>query len=361
MYYPLKFKPLYKDYIWGGRNLTKLGKLLPQGNVAESWELSCHPDGQSIISNGCYMDMSLYELIKKAGTDVVGKGLPSSAIERFPLLIKFIDANDRLSVQVHPEDAYAKIHENGELGKNEMWYILSAKEDAKLVYGITPGTSKESFEKAVNEGRINECLKYVPVKAGDFLNIPAGLVHAIGEGIVLAEVQQNSNTTYRVYDYDRVDKNGNKRPLHVEKALDVIDFSGAQASEKAEGIRYSEDSYEINIKIANTYFAIEHIRLSGQLQEYADGSKFCIYIFTEGSGRIQYEEDSIEVRLGETVLIPAALGKYTVEGNLSAIKTYVPDIELDIYKRLTDKGYQRDFINSKIAGLSYEKPECFSV
>jgi len=351
MYYPLKFKPLYKDYIWGGRNLELLGKKLPEGKVAESWELSCHPDGQSIISNGIFKDMSLGYFIKKYGYEVIGHSLPYSAIEKFPLLIKFIDANDRLSVQVHPNDDYARLHENGELGKNEMWYIISAKEGAKLVYGVAPGTTKGSFKTAIEEGRINECLNYVSVKPGDFLNIPAGLVHAIGEGIVLAEVQQNSNTTYRVYDYDRVDKNGNKRPLHVEKALEVIDFKSSCFSEKAEGLGYDESEYSRCIKIVNNYFAIEHIDLHGSITEDADGSKFYIYIFTQGSGQIKYQGGSIDVRFGETVLIPASLGEYTIEGTITAIKTYVPESKDGVIKSLKDSGFSKEEILKNVAGL----------
>lgn len=351
MFYPLKFKPLFKDYIWGGRNLENLGKKLPDSNVAESWELSCHPDGQSIISNGSFKDMNLSDFIKKYGIEVIGHRLPESSIDKFPLLIKFIDANDRLSVQVHPKDEYAMVHENGELGKNEMWYIISAKAGAKLVYDVATGTTRESFQKAIAEGKINECLQYVPVEPGDFLNIPAGLVHAIGEGIVLAEVQQNSNTTYRVYDYDRTDKNGNKRPLHVEKALEVINFGGAGSEAKAKGICYSEEDCDINIRIANSYFAIEEINLNGKKTDIADGSKFLIYIFTEGSGKINYAEGSLDVNFGETVLIPASMGEFTVEGKLKAIRTYVPDMEIDIIKKLTDKGFSREEVINKLTGL----------
>lgn len=351
MFYPLKFKPLFKDYIWGGRNLEMLDKKLPDHNVAESWELSCHPDGESIIANGSFKDIRLSEFIKKFGVEAIGNTLPSSATDKFPLLIKFIDANDRLSVQVHPKDEYAKVHENGELGKNEMWYIISAKEGAKLVYDVVPGTTREAFSEAVNDGSINECLNYVPVKAGDFLNIPAGLVHAIGAGIVLAEVQQNSNTTYRVYDYDRVDKNGSKRPLHVEKALDVINFEGAGAGKKSEGLGFSEAGFDLTIRIANSYFAIEEINLHGKMQERADGSKFFIYIFTEGSGRIDYSEGSVDVSFGETVLIPASMGEYTVEGNLKLIKTYVPDIEKDVIEKLTSKGFSREEVLTGVTGL----------
>jgi mannose-6-phosphate isomerase len=350
MFYPFKFQPLYKDYIWGGRNLTTLGKSLPEGKVAESWELSCHPDGQSIIANGPYKDTTLDSLIKKFGQDAVGHSLPASAIEKFPLLIKFIDANDRLSVQVHPEDAYAIKHENGDLGKNEMWYIISAKEDARIVYGVTPETTRESFGKAVAEGRINECLNYMPVKAGDFVNIPAGLVHAIGAGIVLAEVQQNSNTTYRVYDYDRIDKNGNKRALHVEKALEVIDFDCSNPLKKVEGLFIEKQDYSKSVMIVNDYFAIEQYKLQGSIRDTADGSKFYIYIFTEGSGSIKYAGGEIAVSRGETVFVPAAMGEFTIEGQLEMIKSYVPD-KNEVINRLVNDGFAKEEIISSVAGL----------
>lgn len=352
MLYPLKFKSLYKDYIWGGRNLEQLGKILPEGNVAESWELSCHPDGESIISNGAYENISLAELIQKFGSKITGTALPNSAIEKFPLLIKFIDANDKLSVQVHPKDEYAYIHENGELGKNEMWYIIQAKDGAKLVYDVVPGTTKESFKKAIEAGNINDCLKYIPVKAGDFLNIPAGLVHAIGEGIVLAEVQQNSNTTYRVYDYDRTDKLGNKRPLHIEKALDVINFSGAGSKEKAEGLCFEESGYKKSVMIANKYFAVEQLEISESISDTADGSKFLIYIFTEGIGQIKYKDGTLDIKYGETILIPAATGDFIIEGRLKAIKSYVPDIEKDIIEPLISRGFTRNEIITKVTGLA---------
>ena len=232
MLYPLKFKPLYKDYIWGGRNLEALGKTLPAtGIVAESWEVSCHKNGSSIIANGEYGGTTLPELLEQLGRTLVGSSLSQKDVDKFPLLIKFIDAENNLSVQVHPDDVYAYKNENGEYGKNEMWFIISAKPGAKLVYDVIPGTTREKFADAVSENRIESLLKKVEVFAGDVINIPAGLVHAIGKGILLAEVQQNSDTTYRVYDYGRTG-----RPLHIAKALDVIDFNSAGRREKYAGL-----------------------------------------------------------------------------------------------------------------------------
>lgn len=356
MFYPLKFKSVYKDYMWGGRNLESLGKALPHGIVAESWEISCHPDGVSTVSNGQFAGIPLPELVKKYGRQLIGTALPEESVEKFPLLIKLIDANNKLSVQVHPEDSYAKLHENGELGKNEMWHIISAKPGAKLIYGVTQGTDASSFAAAVKDGKIQSCLKEIEVMPGDTLNIPAGLVHAIGEGIVLAEVQQNSNTTYRVYDYDRVDSSGNKRPLHIEKALDVIDFNSNGRKEKAVGLKVNIDSLSSKTyKIANKYFSVELYDIKGSVDDLADGSRFLIYVFIRGEGRITYNESSIEVRSGESVLIPASLGAYSIKGDLEALKAYVPDLESNVVAPLKQAGYSEEEIFTNVAGLEYRK------
>lgn len=352
MLYPLKFMPVYKEMVWGGRNLEKLGKTLPEGNIGESWEISCHPDGVNVIANGEYKGMLLTECIAKLGRKAIGTSLPEKDVEKFPLLVKIIDANDKLSVQVHPDDVYAQQHENGEYGKNEMWYILSAAPGAKLVYDVMPGVTREKLCKALERDEVEACLKYVEVKPGDVLNIPAGLVHAIGEGIVLAEVQQNSNTTYRVYDYNRVDKNGNKRALHIEKALDVIDFQTEGRKEMVPGLKVPihAASYK-TYKVANRYFSVELYEVSGEIKEDADGSKFCLYVVLEGEMNIQYAGGAVEVQLGESVLIPASMGAYTLEGSFKALKSYVPDLDGDIMEPLRQAGYTETQIMENVAGL----------
>ena len=354
--YPLKFGKVYKDYIWGGRNLSKIGKELPEsGNVAESWELSCHKNGMSTIINGEYSGMTLEDYIKNFGREVIGTTLPQKDVDKFPLLIKFIDANDRLSVQVHPSDEYAFAHENGELGKNEMWYILDAEPGATLVAGVAEGVTKESFAKAIKENRVEECLNYINVKPGDVINIPDGLVHAIGKGIILAEVQQNSDTTYRVYDYNRVGADGKTRPLHVEKSLETINFSyTGKSCKSAEGLKISVgQNTEKTVKIANKYFSIELYELkNGKIMEKADGDKFYVYIICGGSGKISYKEGAQDIKMGETLLIPAAMGEYTIEGNLTAIKTYVPDIDKDVISVLLQNGYSKEEIYAKVEGLN---------
>jgi mannose-6-phosphate isomerase len=352
MLYPLKFQPVYKSYLWGGRKLEQFGKTLPEGIVAESWEISCHPSGVSIISNGEYAGTPLTGFIGDFGSKVVGTALPDKDLAKFPLLVKLIDANDRLSVQVHPDDAYASSHENGELGKNEMWYILEAKPGAELIYDIRPGTTKADFAQAVSQGVIESRLKKLPVSPGDVINIPAGLVHAIGAGIILAEIQQNSDTTYRVYDYDRIDANGDKRPLHIEKALEVIDFNSRNRREKAQGliIEPKKDAQKKYL-VANPYFAVELDTVRETLDEIADGSKFYIYFLTEGSGEILYNNGSIPVTRGESILIPASLGAYTLKGKLKALKAYVPDLANDIIAPLKQAGYSEAEIYDKVSGL----------
>ena len=355
MFYPLKFYNIYKDYIWGGRNLQKIGKELPEtGNVAESWELSAHENGLSKIKNGEYEGLLFKDFIEKFGQQAIGRELDSKFIEKFPLLIKFIDANDRLSVQVHPNDEYAYINENGELGKNEMWYIIHAEPGAKLVAGLASGVDKAAFEKSIKDGTLESCMNFMPVETGDFLNIPCGMVHAIGKGIIIAEVQQSSNTTYRVYDYNRIGADGKLRELHIDKALDVIDFSITQKScHKSQGIQVDLTSKSNkNVKIANKYFCIEMYDVNDTVEENADGSKFYVYMICSGSGRISYEGGCTDIKSGETIFIPASLGRYTLEGNFKAVKAFVPDIDKDVVEPLKKLGHSIDEISAKVDGLN---------
>lgn len=348
MLYPLKFKPLYKDYVWGGRNLAALGKALPpEGIVAESWEVSCHKNGQSIISNGEFEGMSLPELIKLHSRMIVGDALPQKDVDRFPLLIKFIDAQDNLSVQVHPDDNYAYTMENGEYGKNEMWYIISARPGAKLIYDVIAGTTREKFAQALSRNDVESCLKSIEVFEGDVINIPAGIVHAIGRGIILAEVQQSSDTTYRVYDYGR-----EGRQLHIEKALDVIDFNSSGRKEKYAGLKLELGNGSTKrIVVANQYFCIEIYSIRGHVNEIADGSKFFIYTLTCGSGVIQWDGGELAIRAGESILIPAVLGHYSLRGDFTALKAYVPNLHADVLQPLEDAGRTMKAIQAEIAGL----------
>lgn len=325
MFYPLKFKPVYKDYLWGGRNLEKLGRDLPEGKVAESWEVSGHPDGLSIISSGECKGLSLPGFFQKFGQVALGSALPQKYLHEFPLLVKLIDANNKLSVQVHPTDDYAQKHEGG-YGKNEMWYIIDAKPGASLIYDVAPGMNQEKFAQAIKQGTIGQCLQSVEVSPGDVIDIPAGLVHGIGEGILLAEIQQSSNLTYRIYDYDRVDAQGKKRPLHVEKALEVIDFNSqgrvAKKEQLKEEIAPGCTKTEL---VANKYFVVELYDIKTKLPQAARGQRFFIYTFLTGQGSISYEGGDVPIKAAESVLIPASLGQYTIEGDLKFIKSFLPN------------------------------------
>ena len=320
MLYPLKFQPIYQDYLWGGRNLAKLGKEIPEGKVAESWEISCHPKGVNLVANGVWAGTPLTELISELGEKLLGTELYQARVSSFPLMVKLIDANERLSVQVHPDDQYALQCESGELGKNEMWYILDANPDAELVYGLRPGVTEEIFIQALATGEIEQCLNYVPVAPGDVFEIPAGLVHAIGAGILLVEIQQNSNLTYRIFDYNRIDQGGNPRELHLEKALQVIDFR-ANDQHRSGGLGLNVEKKTL---VSNTYFTVELEQINNEMIEKTDGSRFFIYVILEGTGTIWANEQLTTVTKGESILIPAGLGEYCWRGDFQTLKAYLP-------------------------------------
>ncbi len=348
MLYPLKFKPLFKEYIWGGRNLAMLGKALPEeGIVAESWEVACHKNGSSVVANGAYEGISLPDMIAKFGRKLIGASVYHTDFSRFPLLVKLIDAENNLSVQVHPDDAFAFVNENGECGKNEMWYIISAKPGAKIVYDVVPGTTWESFAEAVMENDVASCLNSIEVFPGDIINIPAGVVHSIGKGIMLAEVQQNSDATYRVYDYGRTG-----RELHIDKALKVINFSMVGRKSKYTGIKLATSSgCSRRITVANNYFCTEVYDVNGAICDITNGSRFYIFVFISGNGSIIWNSGEMTVNAGESLLIPAALGRYTLTGEFTALKIYKPNLAEDVLQPLKTAGIPEEVIFSEIGGL----------
>ena len=349
--YPLLFEPILKEKIWGGQKLGKLfDRQLPGDKIGESWDVACHQNGTSVVSNGEYKGQTLDELIKKFGRCLLGNSLDDKDIEKFPLLIKMLDASDVLSVQVHPNDEYAALHENGELGKTEMWYIVDAEPGAHLYYGIKPGTTPEDFRKAIVEGNVEPYLCSVKVEKGDVLFIPAGMVHAIGPGIVICEIQQNSDTTYRVFDWNRLDDSGNPRELHIEKALDVIDFDGRYSNEKVKGIAVEEEGGKRTYLIACPYFAVEKLELKDSIQEIADGEKFFILSVLDGEGSIEYNGGTQSFKRGDSIMIPASLGYYTIQGQSTMLKSYIPNKQKDIIERLEEKGFSREDMEA-IAGL----------
>ena len=302
---PVKLTPAFKDYLWGGVRLkSEFNKNCDLDRVAESWELSAHKDGQSIVADGACQGMTLNEYIATLGKEALGTA--SAKYDYFPLLIKLIDAKGDLSVQVHPSDAYALEHE-GEYGKTEMWYVLDCDEGAALYYGFTRDITREEYENAIKDGKLTDILNRVDVKRGDVFFIPAGTVHAIGAGILICEIQQNSNTTYRVYDYNRRDKDGNLRPLHVEKALAVSDLK------KSPALPAIPDGEDV-LLAACGYFEVRRLRFGGSGTVTATPESFTALTVTEGEGTLSDGETALSFRKGDTLFIPAQETAFTVTG-----------------------------------------------
>jgi len=328
--YPLTFEPVFRDYIWGGRNLeTKLGRTLPPGTVAESWEISGHPSSPTKVFNGPLAGKSLPEVVELLGPELVGSR-SQAMLDRgkFPLLIKLLDANKPLSVQVHPNDAYANTHENGELGKTEMWYILYAKPDAYLIYGLKAGVTPNSFRQALETGQLESCLHQLPVKAGDTIFIPSGSVHAIMDGILLAEIQQNSDTTYRVYDWNRLGADGKPRPLHIDKALDVINFDQVEPGPFSPQLLEASNGLRRDLITTCPYFNVERVSLEPgtAFSGKCDGSTFEIWGVLSGQGQIVWSGTPVELQAVRFALLPAALGEFEIQASTAAtfLRVYVP-------------------------------------
>lgn len=304
---PVKLSPAFKDYLWGGTKLKeKYNKKSDLEIVAESWEMSCHKDGQSTIKGGEFDGKTLSEYVDIIGKEKLGK--KAEAFDYFPLLIKFIDAKDNLSIQVHPADEYA-LSVEGEYGKTEMWYVLEAEEGAYLYYGFNRDITKDEFAERIKNNTILEVLNKVNVKKGDVFFIDSGTVHAIGAGLMICEIQQNSNTTYRVYDYDRRDKEGNARPLHIDKAIDVAKL------EKAPEIKEAKDDVLASCK----YFTVKKANVSGEKAVKIDESSFLSLIVTTGSGKISLGKDTLEAEKGDSIFVPAQNGEIVMCGDMEVI------------------------------------------
>lgn len=308
-FYPLKLKPVTKSIIWGGNYLeNNFGFKSDDENIAEAWLATCRPDGINVIENGEYADKTLKEYIDDASIEKV-----CGDFDAFPLLIKFIDACDKLSVQVHPDDAYAK--ENGlDAGKTEMWYIVDCNEGAKLVYGLNEkkAPTYEQIYEANENGTLCNMLNYVDVHKGDCFFIPAGLVHAIGEGIVIAEIQQNSNTTYRLYDYDRVGKDGKKRELHIKKASEVIKTSFPDNFVSGRVID-DKDGEKTEILCKCDLFCVIKYNLASQKSAYFEGGSMKSIICLDGEGVISCDGEEYTIEKGNSYLIPKECNGFIVK------------------------------------------------
>ena len=310
----LKLKPACKDYIWGGHRLVEEYHKEYQGEIlAETWELSCHPDGLSTIVNGKDAGKTLEEYISCYGKEVLGENC--RRFQEFPILIKFIDAKDNLSIQVHPNNRYALKNE-GQYGKTEMWYVMDCAENAFLYYGFSKEIDKEEFAKRIQENTLLEVLNAVKVQKGDVLFIEAGTIHAIGKDILIAEIQQNSNVTYRVYDYGRVGKDGKQRDLHIEKALAVTNRVPLVKSKSAVPHIASCD-----------YFTVDKIMLDGgrmgKLCGRIASDSFESILILEGTGIIKNGEDIVDFQKGDSLFLTADSGEYEISGNCEALITSI--------------------------------------
>ena len=317
MLYPMKLEAPLKDYLWGGTRLKdEYGKKTNLDKVAESWELACHKDGKSKIVNGEAAGLFLEDWL--AGQDKSVLGTNAASFPYFPLLIKLIDAKGDLSVQVHPDNDYA-MRVEGEYGKTEMWYIVDCEPGASLLYGFKETISKEEFERRIADNTLLEVCNRVPVKKGDVFFIDSGTLHAIGKGILICEIQQNSNTTYRIYDYGRVGKDGKPRELHVKKAIDVTKLEPPTKPTTALAKIDIIPGLDMKLLAECEYFTAYHATLKGEASLKAGSESFQTFTVLSGSLKLTSGDTVLDFYKGESVFIPAGLGIYTLTGEATFI------------------------------------------
>ncbi len=317
----LKLRPALKDYLWGGTRLkTDFGFQTDLDIVAEGWMLSCHKDGENQVENGEYQGKTLSQVLDIAGKDLLGTN--GAKFDRFPILIKLIDAKKDLSVQVHPDNAYA-LRVEGEYGKTECWYILDCDEGAELIYGFKKPISKDEFKARIKDNTFLEVVNKVGVHKGDLFFIEAGTLHAIGGGILLAEIQQNSNTTYRVYDYGRRGADGKLRPLHIDKAVDVTNCAPPTRSASPEGEKIQNGNTEMQLLTKCDLFTVTSVKTDSVYESTADETSFVSVLVTDGSGEITCKTDTLPLKKGDSFFIAANSGKFTIKGTVEFIETRV--------------------------------------
>ncbi len=325
--YPLKFKTIYKERIWGGTKLeTALGKKLPKTEtpIGESWEISGLEGDTSVVTNGGLKGNNLNELIEIYMDELVGEQIFKAFGEEFPLLIKLIDAQDNLSIQVHPSDELSAERHNA-YGKTEMWHIISAEKGAQIYLGFKEGVDKTRYMDYLKAGKLEELLVSHPVKAGETYFIPSGAIHAIGRGVLLAEIQQTSDITYRVYDFNRVDKDGKTRELHTELALDALSY---EPSDEYNITKIPAEGSAVELQSCK-YFASELRYVDGvDTIDLSKRDSFTIFICLEGAISIVSDDnETVELKRGESVLIPASLYGVTLRGNAKLLGTWVPEVK----------------------------------
>lgn len=319
----VKLDPAFKDNLWGGTKLrTVFGKKCDYDVIGESWELSAHPDGQSRIAEGSYKGMLFNDYLSIIGKESLG--WKCQAQDRFPVLIKFIDAKKDLSIQIHPDDEYG-LENEGEYGKNEMWYVIDAEPGAYLYCGLSKDVSKEEIEERIKNNTITEVLNRIDVKPGDVVMVKAGTIHAIGAGILICEIQQNSNCTYRMYDYDRRDKFGNPRELHVKKALDVVDTKAYVKDNNSEVMLEENENYSLERLVQCKYFECFKYEIFKEAKIVVDEASFVSVLFIDGEGTIEVDdcEDVMTYKKGESYYISAGKRTILIKGTGTCIMTHV--------------------------------------
>lgn len=326
--YPLRFSPLFKERVWGGRRLSRWFPDLPPGPIGEAWVLSDHAQGRTPIANGPFRGetiQSLRQRLAEAYPDrgdqlLLGRKGVHPRTGEFPLLFKLLDARDDLSVQVHPGDDFPGLPP-GELGKSEMWVVLDAEPGARLIHGLADGTTRAGLAGAVAQGRTMEALRSVTARPGDVYYVPAGVVHALGAGLLVAEIQQSSDTTYRLYDYDRPGLDGKPRELHIEQALACASYAPPPAPSR---LRAPEPNRWEPL-VTSPYFITEYGRCMNCWYGATDPNTFEVLMILEGTGAIEWYRDGVEpVAAGQTWLLPAEMGRYRLTGEFSALRVRMP-------------------------------------
>ncbi len=316
--YPLQFEPILKTRIWGGENLkTALDKPIVSKITGESWEISTVKGDVSTVINGFFKGKSLLEIINDFPNEILGTSVYKKFGKQFPLLFKFLDAREDLSIQVHPNDELAKKRHNS-FGKTEMWYIIQADVTAKILVGFKENATQEQYLNHLKNKNLVDILEQIPTKKGDVFFLETGTVHAIGAGTLLAEIQQTSDITYRVYDFDRKDADGNARELHIDLALEAINYKKIETQKF-----YKTEQNQSNEIVDCPYFTTNMIPLNGTMTIHKNELTFTVYMCVEGAFEISYDEVNFQYKKGDTVLIPAALKTYTMQGKASLLEIYI--------------------------------------
>ncbi|MBR0173693.1 MAG: class I mannose-6-phosphate isomerase [Lachnospiraceae bacterium] len=318
---PFLLSPAAKDYLWGGRRLNDdFAKGIDVFPLAETWECSTHPDGISQVISGVHAGKNLRDVISAHPAYL---GTRYSDTGELPILVKLIDAANDLSVQVHPDDDYANRHENGQSGKTEMWYVLDAARDASLVVGLAHTTSEETVRRAIKAGTIGNLLQTIPVRKDDVFYIAAGTIHAIGKGCLIAEIQENSNLTYRLYDYDRVDKNGEKRPLHIDKALAVADLNALKAPRQPMRVLRYEPGVARELLARCKYFEVHRMLVNTERRQRvtfrSDHLSYRVLLCVDGCGTFACKNETLNVFKGDCVFVPADSEEIVINGMLQLL------------------------------------------